>query len=506
MSETAQHGVAPALLQVANVSKRFGETQALRSVGLDGTAGEVHAIVGENGAGKSTLLKIISGAVQADGGQIGVEGEPVSLRTPLDARRLGIWAVYQEFSLVPHLSVAENILLGRLASQGAKVVDPRRIRSEARDLLDELGFSLDVGVHVDRLDVSERQMVEIAKGVAERPKILLLDEPSAVLSRDKLERVFALIKRLTTQGTLVFYVTHRLDEVFEIADRITVLKDGEYVNTVRPAEIDQRGLINLMVGRSIEDFYPRREPPVSPQVRLAVDGLGRSEAFSDVTFELGAGEIVGLFGLVGSGRTEVARAIFGAEPATTGHMTLGGHPYTPKSPSESLAARVAYLTEDRARDGLVPRHSVRQNISLAVIRAESKLGFVDRRREAESVGAQMTRLQVRAPGPDTLIDHLSGGNQQKVLLARSLLTESQVLILDEPTRGVDVPTKIEIFRTIAALAALGTAILLISSELVVILGMSDRILVMRRGTIVAEQRGSDATEQSLLAAAAGVAS
>ncbi|MGH8872884.1 MAG: sugar ABC transporter ATP-binding protein [Acidimicrobiia bacterium] len=505
MSETPRHRPDNELLRVTRISKRFGETQALRGVDLGGMAGEVHAIVGENGAGKSTLLKIMSGAEQPDTGQIWIDGQPMSLRTPLDAYRLGIWAVYQEFSLVPHLSVAENILLGRLASQGRLVVDPKEIRSEAQDLLDELGFSVEVGVRVDHLDVSQRQMVEIAKGIAERPRILVLDEPSAVLSRAELEHVFALIRRSTSKGTLVFYVSHRLDEVFEIADRITVLIDGEHVATVRPTEVDQRGLISMMVGRSIEDVYPQRESPVSPPVRLAVEGLGRGEAFSDVTFELGAGEVVGLFGLVGSGRTEVARAIFGAEPATAGRMTLDGHPYAPQSPSEALDARVAYLTEDRRRDGLLPRHSVRRNMSLAVIRAQAKLGFVDRRREADDVASQMHRLQVRARGPETLVDHLSGGNQQKVLLSRWLLTESRVLVLDEPTRGVDVPTKIEIYRTIARLAAGGTAILLISSELVEILGMSDRILVMRRGTLVAEQRGSDATEQSLLAAAAGVA-
>ena len=274
---------------------------------------------------------------------------------------------------------------------------------------------------------------------------------------------------------------------------------------MRPADVDQHDLISLMVGRRIEDVYPKRERPASSSPRLTVQGLGRDDVFSDVTFDVGVGEIVGLFGLVGSGRTDVARVIFGAESAARGHMTLDGHPYAPRSPGQALRAGVAYLTEDRGRDGLIPHQSIRPNISLAVIRGQARLGFVDRKREAVDVAHQMRLLRVRADDPETLVDHLSGGNQQKVLLARSLLTEAKLLILDEPTRGVDVPTKIEIYRTIARLAATGTTILLITSELVEILGMSDRILVMRRGTIVAEQSASDATEQSLLAAATGVA-
>jgi ribose transport system ATP-binding protein len=502
---TLQGSIADPFLRVVGVSKRFGETQALRDVGLEGIAGEVHAIVGENGAGKSTLLRILSGAEQPDDGEIWVDGQPVTVRSPIDARRLGIRAVYQELSLVPHLSVAENILMERFATRRVFRFDPRATRSQAAELLEELGFSLDVGTRVDRLDVSQRQMVEIAKGIAENPRVLVLDEPSAVLSRQELEHVFTLIRRLTVQGSLVLYVSHRLDEVCEIADRITVLKDGAYITTVRPADVDQHALISLMVGRRIEDVYPDRERPVSPPTRFAVHGMAREDVFSDVTFELGIGEIVGLFGLVGSGRTDVARAIFGAESATRGEMTLDGRPYAPRNPGDALQAGVAYLTEDRGRDGLIPRESIRANISLAVIRGQAKLGFVDRTREAADVAHQMRLLRVRADGPETPVEHLSGGNQQKVLMSRALLTESKVLILDEPTRGVDVPTKIEIYRTICQLAASGTTILLITSELVEILGLCDRTLVMRKGMIVAEQSASDATEQSLLAAAAGVA-
>jgi ABC-type sugar transport system ATPase subunit len=502
----AGHGAcADPFLRVAGISKRFGETQALRDVRLEGIAGEVHAIVGENGAGKSTLLRILSGAEQPDQGEIWVEGQPVTLRNPIDARRIGIRAVYQELSLVPHLSVAENVLMERFASRRVFLVDPRAIRDEAAGVVEELGFSLDVGAQVDRLDVSQRQMVEIAKGIAERPRVLVLDEPSALLSREELEHVFALIRRLTAQGTLVLYVSHRLDEVGEIADRVTVLKDGAYVTTVRPADVDQHDLISLMVGRRIEDVYPDRERPASPRPRLTVTGLGRHHVFSDISFEVGVGEIVGLFGLVGSGRTDVARALFGAEPATRGEMTLDGRRYSPRNPGEALRAGVAYLTEDRGRDGLIPHQSIRPNISLAVIRGQARLGFVDRKRETADAAHQMRLLRVRADSPETLVDHLSGGNQQKVLMSRSLLTESKLLILDEPTRGVDVPTKLEIYRTIAQLAAGGTTILLITSELVELLGMCDRMLVMRKGTIVAEQTSADATERSLLAAAAGVA-
>jgi ribose transport system ATP-binding protein len=380
------------------------------------------------------------------------------------------------------------------------------VNRSAERLLDEIGFTgLDVRQPVSRLRVSAQQMVEIAKAVVEQPRVLILDEPSAVLSREQLSRLFGLVRRLTREGTLVFYVSHRLDEVFEIADRITVLKDGEVVGTVRPRETQEQELIRMMVGRRLEEIYPKRGGAGSKEV-LGVDGLGRDGAFADVSFSLARGEIVGVFGLVGSGRTEMARCIFGAEPATSGTMRLEGRPYRPRSPAAAVARGVAYLTEDRARDGLVLTDTIRDNISLASLRRLGRWGLLDRKAQQELVRAKIRELDVRPPQPARVVARLSGGNQQKVMLAKWLLTDAKVLVLDEPTRGVDVSTKVDIYRRTAALADRGVGILLISSELPEILGMSERVLVMRQGRVVGEFDGARATEEALLAPAAVVRS
>jgi ribose transport system ATP-binding protein len=497
---------APAA-EMVGIGKRYRETAALRGVDLTGVAGEVHALVGENGAGKSTLMKILSGAVQPDQGEVRLNGTLVRIGGPAEARQLSVHAVYQDFSLVPNLSVAENIWLNTSGDRGHRWwVDRARVNRSAERLLKEIGFTeLDVRQPVSRLRVSARQLVEIAKAVVERPSVLILDEPSAVLSREELRRLFALVKRLTTEGTLVFYVSHRLEEVFEIADRITVLKDGEVVGTVRPRETEEQELIRMMVGRRLEEIYPRRGRGRDEEV-LGVDALGRDGAFADVSFSLARGEIVGVFGLVGSGRTEMARCIFAAEPATSGTMRLEGQLYRPRSPADAVARGIAYLTEDRARDGLVLTDTIRDNVSLASLRRLGRWGLLDRQALEQLVEARVREVDVRPPQPSRVVDRLSGGNQQKVMLAKWLLTEAKVLILDEPTRGVDVATKVDIYRRIAALAERGVGILLISSELPEILGMSQRIMVMRRGRLVGEFDRARATEEALLAPAAGVRS
>jgi ribose transport system ATP-binding protein len=501
-------GGGPALAaEMRGIGKRYGVTAALQGVNLTGVAGEVHALVGENGAGKSTLMKVLSGAVQPDEGEIRLNGTAVRIDGPAESRRLGVHAVYQDFSLVPNLSVAENIWLHGGGDRGRRWwVDWPQVNSSAQHLLDEIGFKgVDVRVPISRLRVSVQQMVEIAQAVVERPRILILDEPSAVLSWEELHRLFGLVRRLAAEGTLVFYVSHRLEEVFEIADRITVLKDGEVVGTVRPQEADQQELIRMMVGRRLEEIFPRRGGPRGEEV-LGVDRLSRDGAFADLSFTLGRGEIVGVFGLVGSGRTEMARCIFGAEPITSGEMRLEGQPYGPRSPAEAVTRGVAYLTEDRARDGLVLTDTIRDNVSLASLRRFGRWGLLDRKAQEEAVKAKVREVGVRPPQPSQVVDRLSGGNQQKVMLAKWLLTEAKVLMLDEPTRGVDVATKVDIYRRTAALAERGVGILLISSELPEILGMSERILVMRGGRVVGEFDRARATEEALLASASGVRS
>jgi ABC-type sugar transport system ATPase subunit len=499
--------VAAPRLELHGVRKRYDATLALRDVDLTIDAGEVHALAGENGAGKSTLIKVLGGAVRRDAGTISLDGAPVELATPLEARAAGIRIVYQEFSLVPTVSVTENVLLGQMPTGLRGMwIDWRDAHRRAAEAIASLGFEVpDVRRPVGALPVSQRQMVEIAKALLERPRILVLDEPSAVLSVRDLERLFSAIRSLRQSGGTVIYVSHRLDEVFSIADRITVLKDGARVGTLPAGQVDQQGLVRMMVGRSLGEVFPARDRLASPEPVLVVRGLSRRRAFQDVSLDLSPGEIVGVSGLVGSGRTELVRAIAGADRPDGGQMTLGGQPYQPRSPAEGLRAGVAMLSEDRARDGLLPAMSVRDNLSLASFARMTRLGVFVRRVQEALVGEQVRELNVRTRSVDAPVRSLSGGNQQKAMVGRWLLRGARVLLLDEPTRGVDVGAKAEIYRIVAGLAQRGMALLLVSSELPEVLGMSDRILVMRGGRIVARFQRGEATEERLLAAAAGVA-
>ncbi len=494
-------------LVMRGISKSFDGTQALRKVDFSGALGEVHAISGENGAGKSTLVKILSGALPKDAGEIFLGGERIEIGTPLRARRLGIYAVYQEFSLVPHLTVTENILLGQMPSLRLRgFVDWRKAYRQAEEILSSIGFvGIDVHQTVRKLSVSHQQMVEIAKALANRRKILILDEPSAVLSQEELTRLFALMRQLKQEKTLILYISHRLDEVFEIADRITVLKDGQLVGTVNPKESDQNQLIKMMVGRNLGEIFPAPNPPKA-EMALEVRNLTSEGNFSGISFTLRQGEILGMFGLVGSGRTQVARSVFGADPVTSGEVLLNGKLMRFRTPRQAVQAGIALLTEDRKRDGLVMNCTIRDNASLASYPSLSRWGVIDRKKQAAQVQQKVQELDVRPPLLDRLASQLSGGNQQKLVLAKWLLTQAKVLILDEPTRGVDVATKVEIYHIINELARRGIGILLISSELPEILGMSDRALVMREGRLVGEFSRAQASEEKLLASASGVSS
>lgn len=492
-------------LHMQSISKSYDGTQALHKVDFSATLGEVHAIVGENGAGKSTLVKILAGAVQADTGDILLDGKLVDIDTPLDARDQGIRAVHQEFSLVPHLTVSENILMGQMPTGRIKWwIDWASAHRRAEQILEDIGFTgIAVRTPVSHLSVSHQQMIEIAKAVAENPRILILDEPSAVLSQEELKCLFALIRKLKQESTLILYISHRLDEVFDVADRITVLKDGEIVGTVGSQETNEGQLIKMMVGRTLDEIYPHRRTQPGDQV-LTVKGLSREGAFTDISFSVSRSEILGMFGLVGSGRTQVARCIFGADPFTSGEIRLGGEMIRSASPREVVAAGIALLTEDRKRDGLVLSCSIRDNASLPTLQQMSRGVFLDRHEQDARVQAKVQELAIRPARIGRLVRTLSGGNQQKVVLAKWLLSQAKVLILDEPTRGVDIATKVEIYHIIGDLADRGVAILLISSELPEILGMSDRALVMREGRLVGEFTRSSASEESLLACAAGV--
>ncbi len=488
-----------------DISKSYDGTQALRRVDFSAGSGEVHAIVGENGAGKSTLVKILTGAVQADTGQILLSGKQREIGSPLIGQRLGIRMVHQHVSLVPHLTVTENILLGDMPKRRLKWwINWPEAHSRAQKILEEIGFrGINVRKIVSRLSASQQQMVEIAKAVAVKPQILIMDEPSAVLSQEELKRLFALIRKLKEKSVLILYISHRLDEVFEIADRVTVLKDGALVGTVRPQEIDRGTLIKMMVGRTLDEIFPQRHGRADGEI-LKLNGLSLKGYFDNVSFSVAQGEVVGLYGLIGSGRTEVARCIFGAEQPTSGEIRLSGQAVRPKSPHDALKAGIAMLTEDRIRDGLVLFLSIRDNVSLANFALMSRWGILRRRLQNSLIQSKVQELNVRPPNIDRPVRTLSGGNQQKVVLAKWLLARAKLLILDEPTRGVDVATKQEIYHIIKGLADSGMGILLISSEMPEILGMSDRVLVMREGRVVGEFLRQQATEQNLLACAAGV--
>lgn len=492
-------------LVMRGISKSFDGTQALKGVDFSARLGEVHAIVGENGAGKSTLMKILAGALHRDAGEILLDGSPVLINSPFAAHQLGIRAVYQEFSLVRHLSVTENILLGQMPSGRVKwLIDWKKAHQQAEEKLAEIGFTgLNVRTQVSRLSVSQQQMVEIAKAAVTRPRIWILDEPSAVLSQEELNRLFEVIQKLKRESALILYISHRLEEVYQVADRITVLKDGELIGTVSPREADQNRLIRMMVGRDLGEFFPKRQPKPGEEA-LRVQDFHREGWFDKISFSVRHGEIVGLFGLVGSGRTQVARCIFGADPLSGGEVFLEGQPVRLHSPGEAVSMGVAFLTEDRKRDGLVMSCSIVDNASLATLNQVSRFGVLDIKERDRRVQEKVEELSIHPAQIGRLVRQLSGGNQQKVILAKWLLSQARVLIMDEPTRGVDVATKVDIYRLISDLADRGVGVLLISSELPEILGMSDRALVMREGALVGEFSRAQASEERLLACAAGV--
>ena len=496
---------APAALGAHGIAKRYGGTHALRGVSIELHAGEVHAIAGENGAGKSTLTHVLTGAIAADAGHITMAGERVALRDPLQAQELGVRMVHQHDTLVPHLSVTENILLGHMPRRRyTGLIDWPAAHRQAQSVLDSLGYPELAGRGLaSALSPSMRQMVEIAKALSVRPRVLILDEPSAALAQQDMERLFAMVRRLRDGGAAIVYISHRLDEIFELADRVTVLRDGAVTGSLAVADIDKAGLIRLMVGRDIENLFPQRAPRPKPAA-LRVLGLGREGVFEGVSFDVGQAEVVGMYGLVGSGRTEVARCVFGADRRSQGSMSWQGQAFDPHSPGDALRAGVALLTEDRLGDGLVRGMSIRDNATLASLPADCRWGVLNRRHQLQRVQGQVQDLAIRPTDIERDVATLSGGNQQKVVLAKWLLAKARLLILDEPTRGVDIAAKRDIYEVISRLVDAGTSVLLISSDLPEVLGLSDRVLVMREGRLVGGFTRQQASEESLLRCASGL--
>jgi rhamnose transport system ATP-binding protein len=493
----------PPLVELIAISRSFGGVQAVTDVDLKLEAGSVHALVGENGAGKSTLVKVLTGVLQPDSGQVLVDGEPRRISDPLTAHRLGIVAMYQEPTVFPDLTVAENVFAGRHPRGRARQVDWRAMRREASRILAELGVDFAPDTPVRGLGVADRQLLEVAKALSSSARLLIMDEPTAALSPHEVDNLFATVSRLRDRGVGIVFVSHRLDEVSAIADVVTILRDGRRVATRPAAELAHGEMIRLMVGRSLDALFPKEDAEIG-EVVLEARGLRRRGIFSDVSFELRRGEIVGLAGFAGSGRTEVARALFGIDELDSGSLAIEGKRFRPRTPRLAMRRGLAYLPEDRLQQGLVQPMSVAENTSMAILPRVTPGGFLQPWRERRLARQFMERLRIKATSPAQVVRSLSGGNQQKVVLSKWLAVEPRILVLDEPTHGVDVGTKADVHRTISRLAAAGLAVLLISSELPEILGMSDRVLVMREGRLVAEFPRADATQERIIHAAAGV--
>ncbi|WP_192253326.1 sugar ABC transporter ATP-binding protein [Mesorhizobium silamurunense] len=489
------------VVSVENVSKRFGAVQALRDVSIAFNAGEITALIGENGAGKSTLMRVLEGEHRPDTGRVLVDGHPVQLTSPRAAHGSGIRVIHQEPEIIPELTVAENIFIGDIRARGGIFLDRADLERRSLELLGTFGVVdvLSPGQRCHGLSPALRQLIEIMRALRPGARLLAFDEPTSSLTEDEAQRLFRVIRRLKADGVAVIYISHRLREIIELADRCVVMRDGSRVADEPIAALDEQRMVRLMVGRPVSDLFNRRERALGP-VRLALEDV-TTRRVEGISFEVRAGEIVGLGGLVGAGRTEVARAIVGLDPLLSGKMTVGGQPYKPREPADAVAAGIGLVPEDRKQEALLLMQAVRDNVSLVVPDKVSRYGFFSRRRERALVARHVAELRVKTPSIEQAVGKLSGGNQQKVVFARWQARGPAVLILDEPTRGIDVGAKAEIYRLIESLADQGLAILLISSEMPELLGLADRVLVMQSGRISGELPWQEASEEAVLALA-----
>lgn len=488
------------VLSLKNITKSYPGVLALDHVSLDFLAGEVHALLGENGAGKSTLIKAIAGAIELDDGIIQVGGQDYHQMTPHLSRSLGIEVIYQEFNLVPTMSVAENIFLGDKPGN-SKLVNYRLMKSKARELFQLFNVDMDPDTLVQGLSPAKQQIVEIAKAVSKNVRILIMDEPSAPLSVSEVEHMFEIIRQLKQRGVTIIYISHRLEEVFAISDRVSVLRDGRYVATKLTKETNRKELISLMVGRELKETYPVRTTPPG-EIVLEVKNLS-GNGDKNISFALRRGEILGVSGLVGAGRTELAMLLYGAAPIESGEIWVNGKPARIRSPKDAIQQRIGLLTEDRKGKGLFLEMSVRWNITFPIVRRLSRFGVMDTQRENEISESYRRRLNIKTPSLEQRVINLSGGNQQKVVLAKALAAESAIFIFDEPTRGIDVGAKQEIYHLMCELADQGNAILMISSDMEELLGMSDRIIVLCEGKLAGEVQKEQFSQDYILDLASG---
>ena len=494
---------APYLLEVINVTKGFPGVVALDDVQLRVRPGSVLALMGENGAGKSTLMKIIAGIYQPDSGELRLRGKPVTFAGPLAALQAGIAMIHQELNLMPHMNIAENIWIGREQLNGLHMIDHKAMFRCTAQLLERLRIDLDPQELVGNLSIAERQMVEIAKAVSYDSDILIMDEPTSAITDKEVAHLFSIIADLKSQGKGIIYITHKMNEVFSIADEVAVFRDGAYIGLQRADSMNGDSLISMMVGRELTQLFPVRETPIG-DLLLSVRDLRLDGVFEDVSFDLHAGEILGIAGLMGSGRTNIAETIFGITPSDGGVIQLDGLPVRISSPNQAIEKGFALLTEDRKLTGLFPCLSVLENMEMAILPHYAGNGFIQQKALRALCEDMCKKLRVKTPSLEQCIDTLSGGNQQKALLARWLMTNPRVLILDEPTRGIDVGAKVEIYRLISFLASEGMAVIMISSELPEVLGMSDRVMVMHEGELMGTLDRSEATQERVMQLASGI--
>jgi rhamnose transport system ATP-binding protein len=488
------------ILELKNMTKRFSGVEVLHEVSFSLRSGEVHALLGENGAGKSTLVKVMTGVHQPDKGEIYLDGKRVTFADTRESRQVGVAAIYQELSLFPDLDVAENIFVGRQPTTLGGRIDWRKLYADAGNLLSSLGVHLDLKQKARSLSIAQQQMVEIARAFSINARILIMDEPTSSLTLNEVADLFRLVRRLRDEGTAIVFISHRLEELFELADRVTIMRDGSYVDTRLLKDVTRDELIRLMVGRTITDLFPKQDVKAG-DVILKVDNLARAGSFQGVSFELHKGEILGMAGLVGAGRTNVARAIFGVEPATAGSIQIAGQEVAITSPQQAIKLGLAYVPEDRQLHGLIPAMPITSNISLPMLFKYAQYGWLRDKTERKSAYNAALQMEVRANNMWQFARELSGGNQQKIVLSKWLSTKPRILILDEPTRGIDVGTKAAVHALMSKLAAEGMAILMISSELPEILGMSDRVIVMREGHMTGHFSRAEATQEKIISAA-----
>lgn len=489
-------------IEMTGINKSFGANQVLKDAAFTLKDGEVHALMGENGAGKSTLMKILTGVYTKDSGTVKVDGKEVNFKSPQEAEKAGIVFIYQELNVLFDLTVEENLFMGKEITKKFGICDKKAMHAKAQEVMDKMGVQIPIEAVMSDLSVGQQQMVEICKALMVDAKVIIMDEPTAALTERETESLFRVMRALQKKGVSIVYISHRMEEIFVLCDRITILRDGSYIGTEHVNDIDMDGIVKMMIGREIGERYPKRDVKIGEEV-LRVEGLTKEKVFHDVSFDVRAGEVLGVAGLMGAGRTEIMQAIFGSISKNRGQIYIDGKQVTIKNPRQAIAAGIGFITEDRKTEGLLLEKSIADNIEIANLKSVSKHGVLSKKKQEELVQQGIDEFKIKCFGPWHECNNLSGGNQQKVVLAKWIATNPKILILDEPTRGVDIGAKKEIYNVINKMAARGVAVIMVSSELPEVLGMSDRIMVVREGEVRGILDGKDADQEKIMTLATG---